>query len=343
MERSGQGDPRPGRLPGRWRNRFARFVAASTLFLIFAGGMVTSTGSGLAVPDWPLSYGKVFPEEFQEGFTRIGLVRGVFYEHGHRMVATTVGFLTVVLAVWFGLAEPRRWVRWVAAIAVGAVVVQGALGGLTVLFHLPTAVSVSHAGLANLFLLTTVLLAVVTGRWWAVGTPSPSSSEGAGVRSLAFATTAGIYVQILIGAVMRHTGSGFAIPDFPLAMGRLIPPMNDYHIAIHFAHRIGALGVAFLVGATLVRVLRHHRRDPGLLMPALLLGLLVAVQVTLGAFTVWTAKAAVITTFHVVTGSATLAAALVLSLHAARRVHAAEEAIRVPEGQDLPATAGSRA
>ena len=114
---------------------FAGFTAASTLILIAAGGLVTSTGSGLAVPDWPLSYGMLMPP----------MVGGVFYEHGHRMIATAVGFLTVILAIWTWRVENRLWVKRLAGIALAAVVLQGLLGGLTVIFLLPTPVSVSHA------------------------------------------------------------------------------------------------------------------------------------------------------------------------------------------------------
>src|SRR3954469_9879160 len=92
-----------------WLRGFTKFVAASTLFLIFAGAMVTSTGSGLAVPDWPLSYGKVFPP----------MIGGIFYEHGHRMIAATVGFLTVVQAIWLQLREKKRFVRALGWCAVG--------------------------------------------------------------------------------------------------------------------------------------------------------------------------------------------------------------------------------
>ena len=101
-----------------WLHRFAVLTAASTLFLIFAGGLVTSTGSGLAVPDWPLSYGQLMPP----------MVGGVFFEHGHRMVAATVGFLTLILSCWIFARERRRWVGWLAACALAAVVLQGLLG-----------------------------------------------------------------------------------------------------------------------------------------------------------------------------------------------------------------------
>ena len=135
-----------GTLPGpRRRNGglhiYARIVVLVSLFLVFAGGMVTSTGSGLAVPDWPLSYGMLMPP----------MIGGIFYEHGHRMIATLVGMLTIGLAVWLQRRESRRWLRRLGWGALAAVCLQGLLGGLTVLFFLPTAISVGHAGLAQLF------------------------------------------------------------------------------------------------------------------------------------------------------------------------------------------------
>src|SRR5437762_11708156 len=117
-----------------WLRNFTKFVTAATLFLIFAGAMVTSTGSGLAVPAWPLSYGRLMPP----------MVGGIFYEHGHRMIATSVGILTVILAVALYRREKRAWVRRLGYGAFAAVVLQGVLGGLTVIFLLPTAVSVAH-------------------------------------------------------------------------------------------------------------------------------------------------------------------------------------------------------
>ena len=147
----------------RWLHWYAVLTACATLFLILAGGMVTSTGSGLAVPDWPLSYGMVFPP----------MVGGVFYEHGHRMVATFVGFLTTVMAIWLWRQEARRWVRNLGFIALLAVIVQGMLGGLTVIFLLPTAISVTHACLAQTFFCLTVGLAVFTSASWRSGSVTP--------------------------------------------------------------------------------------------------------------------------------------------------------------------------
>ena len=134
-----------------WLHRFAKLVAASTFILIFIGGLVTSTGSGLAVPDWPNTYG-----QFMFSFPLSKMVGGILYEHGHRMIASIVGFLTVILAVWLWLKEPRRWVKWFGVGALLAVIVQGVLGGLTVLFLLPTPISVLHGTLAQIFFCMTI-------------------------------------------------------------------------------------------------------------------------------------------------------------------------------------------
>src|ERR671910_199622 len=134
-----------------WLNRFIKLVAASTVLLIAAGGMVTSTDSGLAVPDWPNTYG-----EFMFSYPYEKWVGGIFYEHGHRLIASTVGFLTIVLAIWTWKVEPRRWIRRLAFAALAIVILQGLLGGLTVLLLLPAPVSIGHAGLAQLFFCATV-------------------------------------------------------------------------------------------------------------------------------------------------------------------------------------------
>src|SRR5215468_4363002 len=176
-----------------WRHRFAVLLVLATLCLIFVGGLVTSTGSGLAVPDWPLSYGMLMPP----------MVGGVFYEHGHRMAATAVGFLTLVLAFWTQRVEERRSVRRLAWVALLLVVVQGVLGGLTVKFLLPTPVSVTHAAVAQTFFCLTIALAYVLSREWALAVPR---ADPEGVRPAALLATGVVFGQLLLGAVMRHTG-----------------------------------------------------------------------------------------------------------------------------------------
>jgi heme a synthase len=288
---------------------FAAFVAAATALLIFAGGLVTSTGSGLSVPDWPNTYGW-----FMFAFPLEKMVGGIFYEHSHRLIASVVGFLIVVLAVWLWRAEPRPWVRRLGYAALGAVIAQGVLGGITVLWFLPDPISIAHAGLAQLVFCLTVTIAVVTSAGWKRGYPTNDAT----LQTVAIVTTVATYAQILVGATMRHTDAGLAIPDFPLAFGHLVPPLWTPPIAIHYAHRIGALIVTFLVIATTGHVLRHHRSNPELRRPSLLLLAFVAVQLTLGALTVLSGKQYVINSLHVVTGATVLGTSLVLTLRAHR-------------------------
>jgi heme a synthase len=221
-------------------HRFARLVAACTVLLVLAGSLVTSTGSGLSVPDWPTSYGwSMFT------FPPSKWVGGILYEHTHRLIASTVGFLTIVLAVWLWLRDPRPWMKRLGLLALGAVIAQGLLGGLTVLFFLPAAVSTAHAGLAEIFFCLTVAIALFTSPRW--NEPPVGAPASRMIGRLAALTTAVIYIQILLGATMRHTGAGLAIPDFPLIFGGLLPPRWDSKIAIHFAHRAGALIVYCVV------------------------------------------------------------------------------------------------
>ena len=300
-----------------WLHRFATFVAACTVLLIAAGGMVTSTGSGLAVPDWPNTYG-----EFMFTYPYEKWVGGIFYEHGHRLIASTVGFLTVILAVWLWKVETRRWVRWLGFIALGAVILQGVLGGLTVLLLLPAPVSIGHAGLAQLFFCSTVALALFTSAGWRTAPPAPDDGR---LRRLALATTVAVYVQILLGATMRHTAAGLAIPDFPLAFGGIVPPAWNAGVAIHYAHRVGALIVLIAVYAAAIRVWRHHAARMDFVWPALLLVLLVGSQVTLGGYVVWSGLQPIVNTAHVVNGALVLAASLVLTLRAYRGAILARE------------------
>ena len=294
-------------------HKFAVFVAGCTVFLVFAGSLVTSTDSGLAVPDWPTTYGwNMF------SFPPSKWVGGILYEHGHRLIASGVGVLTIVLAVWLWLAEQRRWLRWLAVAAIGTVVAQGILGGLTVLFFLPAAISTAHAGLAEIFFSLTVAIALFTSPNWIAGygrrdVGQPGVDDGP-LRRLATATTALIYVQILVGATMRHTGAGLAIPDFPLMFGHLLPDHWSPKIAIHFAHRLGALFIALPVAVTAARIFSRHRNRRELMQATTVIIVLLVVQVTLGALTVWSRRDVWLNSLHVVCGALTLTTSLVLTL-----------------------------
>ncbi|HET7294339.1 MAG TPA: COX15/CtaA family protein [Vicinamibacteria bacterium] len=287
-----------------WRHRFAVLAAGATLVLIFAGGLVTSTGSGLAVPDWPLSYGMLMPP----------MVGGIFYEHGHRMVAASVGFLTLVLALWTWRVERRSGVRRLAWAALAAVIAQGLLGGLTVLFLLPTPISVAHACLAQAFFCLTLALAYAGSREWLDA--APTVTDRANVSVAARVATALVFVQLGLGALVRHTQAGLAIADFPLAQGRLIPAFDSPQVAIHFAHRVFALVVLAAVARLFVAARRSGLRPLARTGAAALL--LAVAQSALGALTVLSAKAVLPTTLHVATGAAVLGACFLAVLRARR-------------------------
>jgi cytochrome c oxidase assembly protein subunit 15 len=293
---------------------FAVVVAVATAILIFAGGLVTSTESGLSVPDWPNTYGW-----FMFSFPLDKMVGGIFYEHTHRLIASTVGFLILVLAGWLWKSEPRVWVRRLGYVALAAVITQGILGGITVLWYLPDPISIAHASLAQIVFCLTITIALVTSPGWlrayAGRAPAPDDRV---LQKVAIATTGLIYLQIVVGATMRHTGAGLAIPDFPLAFGHLVPPQWDPKIAVHFSHRVGALLVSLLILATTAHVFYHHRTRPELRRPALLLLALLVIQITLGALTVLSGKQFVINSLHVVTGASVLVTSLVLTLRAHR-------------------------
>ncbi len=289
-------------------HRYALVVAVATALLLFVGGLVTSTGSALAVPTWPLDSGTLFPR----------MTGGVLFEMGHRLVAGTVGLLTVGLAVWLWLAEPRRWVRWLGVAAAVTIVLQAVLGGITVLLELPVAVAISHAGLAQIMFCLNVTLALVTSPGWlAAAAPVPDAGSPA-LRTLSAATVVVVYLQILIGALVRHTGAGLAIPDFPLAFGRLWPAVMSPAIASQLAHRFGAVVVTIMVLWTVAAVLRRHGAVAALRRPATLLLALLAFQIYLGATIIWTRRAVVPTTTHVLSGALILATSLVLALRLRR-------------------------
>jgi heme a synthase len=308
--------------PAVMLHRFSQFVAACTVLLILAGSLVTSHDAGLSVPDWPTSYGWnmfTFPPSMW--------VANILYEHGHRLIASTVGFLTIVLAVWLWIAEPRGWLRWLGVAALGSVVAQGLLGGLTVLFFLPPAVSTAHAGLAEIFFCLTVAIALFTSPRW---TADRAGLDDPTLRRIATSTTVLIYSQILVGATMRHTGAGLAIPDFPLMFGHVVPDHWDPKIAVHFAHRVGALVVTLAIVGTAAYVWSRHADRRELMRPALLLIALVTTQVTLGALTVLSQRAPWINSFHVVCGAMVLATSLVLTLRSWRGV-VADRGVRSAE------------
>jgi cytochrome c oxidase assembly protein subunit 15 len=294
-----------------WLHRYARLLVAATLLLVAAGGMVTSTNSGLSVPDWPTSYGySMF------SFPLSKMVGGIFYEHGHRLIASGVGLLTIGLVIFVWRVDPRAWMTRLSLVGLAAVILQGVLGGLTVRFMLPAPISIGHAGLAQLFFCLTVSIALFTSHAWIA--PAAPAVDDARLRSRALGLTALIYLQVLIGATMRHLGAGLAIPDFPLAFGHLVPPTWSTQIAVHFTHRVVALIVIAGILANAGWIRARYRGRAELVRPSTWLILAVLVQGTLGALVVLTAKQPVVNTLHVATGAIVLATSLIVTLRAFR-------------------------
>jgi cytochrome c oxidase assembly protein subunit 15 len=313
-------------------HRVALLTAAATFPLIFMGGLVTSHGAGMSVPDWPNSYGYnmfLFPPRLWVG--------GILYEHTHRLMGTVVGMLSIVLTFWAWRTESRRWVRWLATSVLCAVVFQGVLGGLRVVL-VQLDLAVVHACFAQAFFCLAALAAVVTSKWWFAAEADPGSADGRRLVRAAGVTVAVIYLQLVAGALMRHYGAGLAIPDLPLAYGKVLPPVTEQglqavnesrvwesglarvslgQVWLHFAHRLGALAVAAHVAAVAVRVLRRHR---GTGLAGLTCGMLalLAAQVALGVLTVLYRKPADVASAHVATGALLLVTAFVLTVRAAR-------------------------
>jgi cytochrome c oxidase assembly protein subunit 15 len=287
-----------------------RSVAFGVFILLVAGALVTSTESGLAVPDWPLSYGKVMPP----------MVGGILYEHGHRLIAAAVSTLVgLELGALLFFLEGKRAVKLLAAAAFGAILLQAVLGGLTVLFLLPPAISSAHAALAEIVFALTAVVALMCSRTWTELTASPPSLPLEEIspfssdvprlekafRATALATAA-IYVQIVLGAVMRHTGAGLAIPDFPAAFGGLWPSADELQrrgVGLHLAHRVGAVVVLALVLAAVRALGRLSAVNPVFAGFAAAWTGLVAIQILLGALSIWSKKAPPLTAAHLAGGA----------------------------------------
>src|SRR5919106_1169178 len=210
----------------QWLNRFAWLTCIATLLLICSGGMVTSKNVGLAVPDWPTTFGYnmfLFPVSKWVG--------GILFEHTHRLIASAVGFLTIILAIWLWRSEDRKWVRNLGVIALGLVILQGVLGGLRVTM-LKDEIGIFHACLAQGFLALLVVIALVTTKFWrSLSNVVIAPKKMGSITTLAIVITLAIYAQLALGATMRHQHRDLAILDFPTANGAWIPDTSTPAIA----------------------------------------------------------------------------------------------------------------
>lgn len=319
-----------------WLHRFAVFTAAVTVLLIAAGATVTSTESGDAIPDWPAAYGGLIPP----------LIGGVVIEYSHRVIAGFTALLIAILAVWLWRSQNARWLKMLGLFAFLCVIQQAVLGGLRVLVVShpqvqSTAVAVlnaphvepvrigfavAHSTLAQIVLCLAFSIALFTSHGFVINREVKWSAISGANRLLMVAvtgTTVLIFVQLLLGALMRHMQAGLIIPDFPLSFGKLIPPFgalphdpNDpfpvtrrelqLKVALHFAHRVGAMLIAAAITTTAILVWRRFRHCTLLTRLTALLLLLTLAQVTLGACAIWTELAVPVTVAHVATGASIL-------------------------------------
>ena len=280
-------------------HQYAVLTASCTFLLLIAGALVTSNDAGLSIPDWPLAYGSLTPP----------MVGGIRYEFTHRVIATCVGLLTIGLAAWLWKVEKRFWMRWLGWVALGGVIAQGILGGMTVRMFQPPPVSAAHATLAQLFFSTVVAIAVFTSSWWNGAHTSLDDPGSPRVRTLLAWTLAAVFLQLILGAAFRHKGFGIS------------------------PHLVGAVIVTILIFMTAGALKRRFADVPALRSCARYLHILIGVQLLLGAGAYWSrlysARFAqpigimvALTVVHTVTGALVLAATLVTALITYRMLRA---------------------
>jgi cytochrome c oxidase assembly protein subunit 15 len=291
-------------------HRFALVLAVATFFLIIAGALVTSHDAGLATSDWPLTEGRFLPKVESLGITTgVNMVGNLFWEHGHRMVATTVGVLTIGLVVFLFAKERRRWVRRLGLVALAAVIAQGLLGGLTVKLMLHYGISEAHATLAQLFFCTTVSLAVFTSRGWMESRPALHERGSVPARYVCVAALITIFLQLIIGATLRHSVTW----DKPLPLDLL------------FTHIGGAIAVTLLLASAALIILKRYAGETFLTRPAKVALALLTLQLLLGVAAYITRVASPnepqplnpmvgITVAHVACGALVFATTIVLTL-----------------------------
>ena len=265
-------------------HRYAVLTAAATFLLLGAGSLVTSTDSGLSVPDWPLSYGTWMPP----------MVGGIRFEHAHRLIAGLVALMIAALALWTARREPRRWVRRLGWAALGGVFAQALLGGLTVLLLLPPAASIAHACLGPTVFCLVASLVWATAPTWDQRPPPAADPLHPSTLALARAAAALAAAQLALGAVIRHTGH--AVP---------------LHVA-------GAVLLAVTAGWVAVRAARWRHRASAVWAAGRRLVVLLAAQIGLGGSVLMHHGSLPLRTGHVVTGSLVLAQAVLLWAEARR-------------------------
>ena len=298
--------------------RLSKVIVFLTLSLIFVGALIKSHEVGLSVPDWPTSYGKqMFSFPFSE------MVGGIFYEHGHRLFATIVGFFTLIQFIVLSFTDHPMWVKKMSFIALVLVITQGFLGGMTVIFFLPPQISILHGILAQIFFISIIFIAYSLSD---SRLNKKKESYPLFIKRGALIITLLVFVQLVLGALVRHTSSGLAIPDFPKMGGMLIPTFSDnmvnninvelfdknldmvskWQVVIHFLHRLGAFIITLALTFFVYKFRKMVEKNSTESKILILFSVLLFIQIILGASTVITEKLPFVASFHVVTGAALL-------------------------------------
>jgi len=291
---------------------YCLFALVSITLLLFAGGFTTSIKAGMAFLDWPLSNGSINPEGWLTESDK-------FAEHSHRLLGIQIGLISMGLVLWTFLRESRAWVRKMAWALLALVVFQGLLGGARVLFDQLNTLAesnlvaqlflVAHASGAMMVLTLLVSITFACSKSWISNHYQfPEDTERVSLKRLALVAYLATFVQIFMGAVMRHADAGLAIARFPLANeSSVIPAYWNFAVSIHFAHRLGALILTVLLLYLVWRLLRHRALDKIFFRFPILISVVLSLQVYLGALTIWTAKNPYSATMHHLVGAFLLA------------------------------------
>jgi cytochrome c oxidase assembly protein subunit 15 len=308
-------------------HRFTVLVAVLAFLLILAGALVTSNNAGLAVPDWPTSFGHLFKIP--------PMIGGIKWEHSHRMIAEFVGLLTIVVAIWTWRVDKRRWMRWLTIGAVLGVIFQGILGGLTVLNFTPPLISTAHGVVGQTMFCVLAAIAVFTSRSWLEEPAEKMTRKDAGplIRH-SWMLIGFLYLQLILGAGFRHVWTKWGPPG-----SNHWPTHKIIHIFL-YPHILNALLVAGLVLYLGMRTLSKHSNIPHLKVPGMWLLILLVLQLMLGigAYVVRvvqgvdeaqpTLALVGVTVAHVGVGALILAVTVILTIQAYR--HTGEPADVIP-------------
>ncbi|MBL4700404.1 MAG: COX15/CtaA family protein [Phycisphaeraceae bacterium] len=327
---------------------FCVFSVLMTFCLLILGGTVTSKGAGMSVPDWPNTYNYnmfLFPISMWKG--------DVFWEHTHRLWASGIGVLAIILCVWmWGTQKSHRWVSWLGTLLLVMVIIQGVLGGIRVT-EMDWRFGIVHGILGQVYFCLLILAAAVTGKRWNQSPPAQfQKSQFSKPIRLGWILLFVLLIQLSLGAAMRHSGAGLSVPDFPTFYGSWLPPMSQesldiaidsmpeniqhdtngdvvhftlWHVHLHMGHRFWALVVVIHVGLLLKSLRGFFPSISSLSKPMIGVLLLLVIQLGLGMLVIWSGKHPEIATIHQVTGATLLGLVTLVQIRMMRLKYLAKQ------------------